>query len=253
MTQSAAELPPQSAILDKLIALSSKILHGASLEDTLSFIFSEFHDVVPYDRIGFAEIDTEKQTVTARWAKSRRPVRLKTGYTAPLMGSSLALVLEHRKPRVLNDLRTYLQRHPTSRSTELITSEGVRSSMTCPLFIRSKPYAFLFFSSDVVNAYTDVHVKVLKEISNQLALLLMTSMVVHLDGAEPTALRDAATHQASVPLSSLVSGMVVDSPIVLGNGRVFVAAGVELTQQSIARLNLLRTQGFISVDTISVR
>lgn len=239
--------------MDKLFALSSRILHGATLEDALGFIYREFHGVVPFDRIGFADIDVANQTVTSRWAHSRRTAQLRIGYTAPLAGSSLALVLEHRKPRIMNDLLEYLAHHPSSRSTELITREGVRSSMTCPLFLNDEPYGFLFFSSEDTDTYNELHVKILKEISNQLALLLMASRVEAPDTAQQTVAHAPQERESNVALSALVPWMVVDRDVVLDNGRTFIPAGVELTGQSIARLNALETQGFLTIGNVGVR
>lgn len=250
-------MPSQSAIVDKLFALSSRIIHGATLEQALLFIYGEFRSVVPYDRIGFAEIDIEKQTVTSRWAKSRRPEHLHVGYTAPLAGSSLALVLEHRKPRIMNDLLAYLKRHPHSKSTELITSEGVRSSMTCPLFLGDKPFGFLFFSSELVDTYNEFHVKILLAISNQLALLLMTSRVEPAPEPPvvkaPPVIEDRPKRSVRVPLAELQPGMIVDLPVTLDNGRLFIAAGVKLTGQVIARLNTLESQGYFAIGNVFVR
>ena len=153
----------------------------------------------------------------------------------------------------MNDLLAYLKRHPTSQSTKLITNEGVRSSMTCPLFVNNTPFGFLFFSSDEVDTYTDFHVSVLKEISNQLALLLMTSRVVHpVEKAQTVASKEPTSH-TSTKLAELIPGMVVGAPVLIGDGRLLIAAGVALTQQSISRLATLESQGFFSIGSVSVR
>lgn len=269
----------QASIVDLLSALSSRIVLGATLEETLEFVFDEFKDVLPYDRIGFAEIDPRAQTVHARWLKSRLRTRLGPGYSAPLAGSSLSIMLEQRLPRILNDLPAYLQRHPTSHSTELLLSEGMKSSMTCPLFLSGKPFAFLFFSSTTVETYQEHHVKLLTAIGNQLALLLMVSQVEHHSEAAESVVHHAAVAASEswdfhaerkvdaawsvVPddapavckrlLSELKPDMVVGAPIVMDNGRLLVAVGVKLTAQSIARIRTLRAQRFIRVDSVDIR
>ena len=241
-------------VVDLLAALSGRIVLGATLDESLEFIYDEFKDVLPYDRIGFAEIDLTTQTARARWLKSRMRMRLGPGYSGPLAGSSLSIVLEQRLPRILNDLPAYLQRHPTSHSTELLLSEGMKSSMTCPLFLGGKPYAFLFFSSATVESFQEYHVKIMLAIGNQLALLLMASQVDHhsddagssghhepvgrvalrdfRSGPQVDAERGVATDAAPAlfkrPLSELKPGMVVGAPVVMDNGRLLVAVGVQL-------------------------
>lgn len=260
-------LPPQADILDKLVALSSRIIRGATLEEALAFIYREFRSVVPYDRIGYADVDLESQTVTARWSQSSRTPQLRPGYSAPLAGSSLELVLKHRKPRIMNDLREYLARHPSSRSTQLITREGIRSSMTCPLFLNGKPLGFLFFSSEEPDTYNSHHVRILKTISNQLALLLMTTGIDSLAATErpvvpqPQPLSQPLSQpqpqpppqKTDLPVTELLPGMIVGRDVVLENGRVFIASGVELTGQTIARLIALESQGFFTIGSVHIR
>ncbi|MGB7323682.1 MAG: GAF domain-containing protein [Rubripirellula sp.] len=257
----ATQQPTQSSILDVIFSLSSKIVQGATLEESLEFVFDNFAEVVPYDRIGFAEVNVEKQTVHTRWARSHGKTLLGLGFSAPLSGSSLSIVLQHRQPRVLNNLPTYLEHRPKSHSTRLIVREGVRSSMTCPLFVNDQPFGFLFFSSFEVDAYEDLHVKILKEVGNQLAMLLMASKVVptvktvpiERPTANPIQRRPKTAKPATMMLSSLRPGMILDSPITFSDGRLLLSAGVELTQQSINRLVTLHTQGFMSLNAIKIR
>ncbi len=272
----AAHIRAQTSAVELLSELSERIVLGASLDASLAYIYDAFTLVLPYDCIGFAEVDADTQTVHARWLRSRRQTVLGASYAAPLAGSSLALILEHRLPRVLSDLPAYLERHPTSQSTRLITQEGMKSSMTCPLFVGGHPYGFLFFSSTMVDAYQDAHVTVLKAISNQLALLLMAShaephgahaAVVPSPAAPASSTRSAAavaaperrehahvvTHLSPLLSSELTPGMVVGAPVVLVNGRVLVSAGVLLTDQVIARVRALQSQGFVRERHVHVR
>ncbi len=64
--------------LDCLYDLSTHIVNGASLEGSLDYIFETFKEHIPYDRIGFAEVDMVEHTATAIWARSK-----KRSYCAP--------------------------------------------------------------------------------------------------------------------------------------------------------------------------
>lgn len=46
--------------------------------------------------------------------------------------------------------------------------------------------------------------------------------------------------------------MIVGLPVVLGNGRLLVAADVELTRLSISRLATLESQGLFAIGSVSV-
>jgi diguanylate cyclase (GGDEF)-like protein len=94
------------------------------------------------------------------------------GYSAPLAGSSLVAILETGRPRVLNDLEQYLREHPDSQSTRLVLSDGVRSSLTCPLAALGKRVGFVFFSSNRPGTYSERHVELLMLIAGQLSLVI---------------------------------------------------------------------------------
>jgi hypothetical protein len=77
-------------------------------------VYEAFSTVIPYDRIGFAEVEADGRYVRSCWAKSRSGVlQLPTGYRAPLAGSSLATIIESGAARILNDLEAHLRVHPT--------------------------------------------------------------------------------------------------------------------------------------------
>jgi hypothetical protein len=127
--------------------------------------------IIPYDRIGFSLLDKNNTELRARWARSKAPeVKLKTGYSASLEGSSLEKILKTGQPRILNDLEAYLKDHPGSGSTQKIVEEGMRSSLTCPLMAMGKPIGFIFFSSFQTNTYRNAHIEIFQHIAGELAL-----------------------------------------------------------------------------------
>jgi diguanylate cyclase (GGDEF)-like protein len=100
------------------------------------------------------------------------PPKLGLGYSAPLEGSSLAEIIETGRPRIINDLEQYMRDHPRSESTRLILSDGVRSSLTCPLLALGKRVGFVFFSSNRPGAYSERHVELLTLVVGQLSLVV---------------------------------------------------------------------------------
>ncbi|RUO74133.1 GGDEF domain-containing protein [Pseudidiomarina sediminum] len=161
----------------QLLKISTELNRAVLLDDILARIYTFFRDVIPYDRIGCALIDSDQQTVTAYWAKftyDNQP-EITPGYSAPLAGSSLADIVASGKPRILNDLEAYLAEHPNSESTQRIVNEGIRSSLTCPLLADGKPVGFLFFSSREKGTYQHLHQEVFLYIASQVAHLIEKS------------------------------------------------------------------------------
>ena len=175
--QLAAWLDARFDEFNKIQELSTEISKGSVLDDVLNRIYDTFHKIIPYDRIGCALISDDHEKVIAHWTKTNYPekTRIKKGYTALLTGSSLEGVLITQQPRIINDLKLYLTDHPKSLSTQLIVSEGIQSSLTCPLIADGKPIGFIFFSSREKNTYNDAHQKVFISIARQISVLVEKS------------------------------------------------------------------------------
>ncbi len=134
--------------------LTEEVNSGVLFSEVCDRIYDSFRVLLPYDRMGVAMVDPDRDKVTAGWAKTTaETVLLGVGYSAPLKGSSLQKILETGRPRIINDLPAYLLRKPESESTRLIVEEGVQSSLTCPLTIGGRHIGFVFFSSLQLNAY----------------------------------------------------------------------------------------------------
>jgi len=175
----ARALESRNREAQKLDQITARINAGLLLDDILENVYHDFRRIIPYNRIGFSLIENDGQTVRARWAKSDQPeIKLTTGYTAPLEGSSLQTILTTGRPRILNDLAEYLEQKPDSKSTRLIVAEGIRSSLTCPLIANGVPVGFMFFSSIQPNAFAEAHVETFSRIAGQLSVIVEKGRLV---------------------------------------------------------------------------
>jgi diguanylate cyclase (GGDEF)-like protein len=172
----AQELERKFTEASKMRRIAEHVAAGVFLDDLLDRIYESLRSVIPYNRIGCALLSDDNQMVVSYWARSdSTEVKLLKGFTAPMKGSSLQVVLESGIPRIMNDLETYLAEHPHSISTKLMVAEGMRSSLTCPLVAQGHQVGFLFFSSVERNTYQDVHQDIYLQIAGQLSTLLEKS------------------------------------------------------------------------------
>lgn len=214
--------------LQKLDEITQYINAGLLLDDILENIYNSFHDVIPYNRIGFSLIDKDGQTVRAHWARTDQPaIYLKKGYSARLARSSLRTIIETGQPRILNDLVQYLEHKPASKSTRLMVQEGIRSSFTCPLITNGVPVGFIFFSSVEPDTYSHNHINTFQKIAAQLSLIVEKGRLMSDLAEQNEALHKLddiknrflgiAAHDLRNPLSNiqLAAALLQDPPVEL--------------------------------------
>lgn len=168
----AGELTRQRAELQRFRQIIESVNRGLRLEDILNFVYDEFHDLVPYNRISYAAFDPVGARLVARWVRSDDVSRIPESYSQPIAQTTLGELLASGRPRIINDLEAYLARRPYSDSTRQILADGMRSSLTCPLMVEGRGVGFLFFDSRQLDAYSAGHVESFSQIAGVVAVLI---------------------------------------------------------------------------------
>lgn len=202
----ASELSPQEQEVLKL--LNDKAAAAVSLDSLMRFVFDAAESIFPCDRLGLAFLDNDRQRIVSRLVLARySPTLLRTEYSEGKAGSSLEDVLESGAIRIIYDLEKYLEVNPSSRSTRLLVKEGVRSSMTCPLYVDGRVVGLLFRSSRSPNSYS-AHQAVLHYLSSERLSQAVekTYRIDRLESANNAYLEllSFASHELRSPLASLI-------------------------------------------------
>lgn len=151
--------------------INQKISAGDGYVSILDFLFESMNTIIPYDRIGIALVDGDK--LVSKWMKSKLPSgHLGIGYCGPLAGSSLKQILETGRPRIINDLQQYVLERPESESGKLALKDGIRSSLTCPVYLDGSAIGIVFFSSGTMNTYKLEHIETYLEIAEELSFVI---------------------------------------------------------------------------------
>ncbi|MEK7234044.1 MAG: GAF domain-containing sensor histidine kinase [Elusimicrobiota bacterium] len=157
--KSHASLRKQLREMSSVVRIAVDLSAVVRIDHILRRVYKSFHRFLPYDRIGVALIVDKGRMVRAIGAHSGASARfIRSGYRAPLQGSSLAKILKTGKPRIINDLKAYLRAHPQSDSTRRIVAEGMRSNLTYPLIVQGRAVGFVFFASKRRAIYREDHI-----------------------------------------------------------------------------------------------
>jgi len=160
-----------------LLTLNEKIYAQRSFDEVFTFIYDNLKAFIPYNRIGIAVITDDGDSIEALIAKSDNDVNLDRGYSQTLKTSSLKQIINNHEVRIINDLVTYHKDHPFSESTKLILEEGMKSSISLPLFHEDKAIGVVFFSSTQTHIYDEKHQQFLINIANALGTSLEKSFI----------------------------------------------------------------------------
>jgi hypothetical protein len=204
-------LEKKFAEIKALTTATEKINSALVVEDVFNYVYDSFKGLIPYDRIGVSLLDEDGATLRARWARSESSdMRINPGYSRSLQGSSLREIFRSGKPRIINNLVSYLESHPNSDSTSKIVEEGIRSSLTCPLIAMGKPIGVIFFSSMKPETYKDVHIDVYLQIAGQLSVIVeksrMYQQLLDLNELKNKFLGIAA-HDLRSPISAILASI----------------------------------------------
>lgn len=163
---------------NRLFKISEKVNKGVKLNEIWNYVYNSFNQIIPYDRIGASRLEDEGKNVCLCWQKSNNSVKIETETKIALDTTSLQKIIDSGEPRIINDLEQYLAEHPDSQTTKLIVAEGMKSSLTCPMYAMGRPIGFIFFDSKNKNTYQDSHKEIFKQISTHLSMIVGKSRMM---------------------------------------------------------------------------
>lgn len=145
------------------------------LIDVLNHIFESFKQHLSYDRITLALLEGEGSKLKVHWSRAcYQHLVLNIGQSIPMTDKALQAILNSEEMLIINDLSSHLEEYSSSRLTQAILREGIRSCLICPLLAAGKVIGFVFFSSRKRNVFKDssLHQGLPLQIASQLSALI---------------------------------------------------------------------------------
>jgi len=162
----------QSQFSDVLQKVIRRMNQGIPYVEILDFVFEAMKSKIPFDRISVALLDKNRTNLKIIWVRSGFPTRyLPRDYEAPV-SASLKRILDSGKPRLIGNLVEYLEQHPESEATRRVVQDGIRSSLTCPIYSKSQSVGVVFFSSMQPFAYNESHISTFSELAEDVAMII---------------------------------------------------------------------------------
>lgn len=165
------------------MGLIEKIYCAGSFNDTLEYVFNTFSTFMPFDYIGVALISDDGRYIEAlKGISIDSSINLHkklAGQSFDINGTSLVKVIKEGNPRVINDIKKYFEGKTVSRYNKVVIEEGIRASITLPLYINGNVFGLIFFSSTKENVYRSIHINMLNILANTIAASFNKNIMIN--------------------------------------------------------------------------
>ncbi len=156
--------------LKQINEIISMLNRGKSTEDIFNTLNVILKKVIPFNRLTLTTIQKGQDSATTKLVASDRQIILGTEPVINLRESSLKTVSETKTVLNIGNLRDYLEKHPSSKSSRLLLEEGMQSSLVMPLIANNLTRGFLIFGSEQLEAFNEEHITFLESIVGQISL-----------------------------------------------------------------------------------
>lgn len=159
--------------LKLLHKISNKVLSGELFRNVLKYTFEALRDIIPYDRVSITFIGNLEKNIQLELRESEIPIYcLELEKLNSIDDDVLAKVLTSKKPVICRDRKINKPAHDDFESARISDDMGMRSTITSPLISDEQIIAIIMFSSLEPSTYQLIHNELLKDISEELSLIV---------------------------------------------------------------------------------
>jgi len=161
--------------LSMLLRVTDACSSGASVDEILDSLYDEIQTLVPFDRLEYAVVDETGYVLTTEWFRATYDSELiPLGHTYRRT-RQVSQDPKYRVTTIDNDMPSYALHRPPDHPVSLLVSEGIKSSMSCPLVVDGQVKGFLFFNRRRHDGYTSHHAALIQLIAGHLASIIEQS------------------------------------------------------------------------------
>ena len=153
----------------------AKLHDSLPLSDKLHIIHQVIRQEFPFiDRLSVSLLD-DKTNILKTYAHSTIGSNPLTAYEVPLSAApSLSEIIEHRRPRLIQDLAIFAQGE--HKHTKRLADKGYKASYTMPLYQSGTFLGFLFFNSNQTHPFVPEVLRQIDIYGHLIALMVISEL-----------------------------------------------------------------------------
>ncbi|MEW6600512.1 MAG: GAF domain-containing protein [Nitrospirota bacterium] len=152
--------------------ISSVVNSSLSIGHIFGLAFSEIKQMIDFDRASITLLKEYRDVLEIFAIDTKRPTKLTKGVTAPAKETSAGWVTKKQKPWINRDL----QRELSFKYDSVLLKEGIRSTISVPLF-KDRPLGALNLDSTLPEKYSEKDLEILMPIAKHLSIALENALL----------------------------------------------------------------------------
>ncbi len=155
-----------------LLRITDAFSTGWKVSEILDSLYDELQAILPFDRMEYATVDETGFVLTTEWFRATYASELiPLGYRYK-RSAHVASDPRYKITALNNDMPAYARNRPWDHPVSLLVTEGMKSSLSCPLIVDDEVDGFLFFNTIRYHGYTEHHVTLIQLIAGHIASVL---------------------------------------------------------------------------------
>ncbi len=152
--------------------ISSVVNSSLSIGHIFGLAFSEIKQMIDFDRASITLLREYRDVLEIFAIDTKRPTKLTKGVIAPTKETSAGWVTKNQRPWINRDL----QREMSFQYDSVLLNEGIRSTISIPLF-KERPLGALNLDSTLPEKYSEKDLELLLPIAKHLSIALENALL----------------------------------------------------------------------------
>ena len=191
--------------------MTAVINAGHGLSETAKIVFKQFRRLFSFDHISISLLDDSKEKIR-QWIFYEHGSIEHTKQHIPLEGSELAQIIEQGQGHVIQNISQPTPEGKIHPDNEIFRLDNIKSKVVVPLVAQETPYGSLSLGSREVETYGLRELKLLEQLTPQLAITIDKALLIDTMERRTTELQ-LLNHLGEMLVSTTDLEIIVDTTL----------------------------------------